>query len=87
MNLRGTVKSVQSSDKYKLGRYDLNDVLPICDNCGQEIHLETPHDVIRGPGNPARKLRSVEGRFSENTRAIFFVERTSKCSSCCLMAF
>ncbi|XP_064390969.1 uncharacterized protein LOC135338816 isoform X2 [Halichondria panicea] len=44
------------------GRYDLNDVLPICDNCGQEIHLETPHDVIREqywPGNPARKSAHI----------------------------
>lgn len=41
-----------------LGRYDLNDVLPVCDSCGEAIHLETPHDVIREqywPGNPARK--------------------------------
>ena len=40
------------------GCFDLNDVLPICDKCTQEIHLETPHDVIREqywPGNPTQK--------------------------------
>ncbi len=54
--------NLQCYYKYKLGRYDLNDVLLICDNCGQEIHLETPHDVIREqywPGNPARKSAHI----------------------------
>ena len=54
--------NLQCYYKYKLGRYDLNDVLPICDNCGQEIHLEMPHDVIREqywPGNPAQKSAHI----------------------------
>lgn len=40
----------------------MNDVLPICDHCDQEIQLETPHDVIREqcwPGNPTRKSTHV----------------------------
>ena len=28
-------------------RFDLNDVLPIRGACGEQIQLETPHDVIR----------------------------------------
>lgn len=41
-----------------LGRYDLNDVLPTCDSCGEQIHLDSPHDIIREqywPGSATRK--------------------------------
>ena len=43
---------------YYPGRFDLNDVLPICEVCGEQIQLETPHDVIREqywPGSTSRK--------------------------------
>ena len=43
---------------YYSGRFDLNDVLPICGACGKQIQLETPHDVIREqfwPGSTSRK--------------------------------
>ena len=41
-----------------LGRYDLNDVQPICESCGEQIHLQSPHDIIREqywPGSASRK--------------------------------
>ena len=41
-----------------IGWYDLNDVLPICDSCGEQIHLESPHDTIREqywPGSATHK--------------------------------
>ena len=43
---------------YYPGQFDLNDVLPICEACGEQIQLETPHDVIRKqywPGSTCRK--------------------------------
>ena len=40
------------------GRFDLNDALPVCEACGEQIQLETPHDVIREqywPGSTSRR--------------------------------
>lgn len=61
VNLRGKLLKLSCSLMFiriYLGRYDLNDVQPICESCGEQIHLQSPHDIIREqywPGSASRK--------------------------------